>query len=73
MTFYTLNPHPPALGLDIEERHALAALARAATAIAPFVRPALMIRLQLAGILVGYLLAALAIAVGLLSSFGGVR
>ena len=70
MTFYTPKPHRLALGLDIEERRALAALARAATAIAPFVRPALIIRLQLAGILAGYLLAALAIAAGLLSLFG---
>jgi hypothetical protein len=72
MTFYTLKSRRLGLSLDIEERRALAALAQAATAIAPFVRPALMIRLQLAGILVGYLLAALAITAGLLELFGRV-
>jgi hypothetical protein len=70
MTFYTLKPHHPTLVLDIEDRRALADLADRAAALAPSIRPALMIRLQLGGILVAYLLAALVIAAGLLRLFG---
>jgi hypothetical protein len=72
MTFLPLDPPRPALALDVEERRALAALMERIAALRPFVRPALMIRLQLTGLLVGYLLAALAIAAGLLSLLGRV-
>ena len=70
MTFYPLQSHRPSLDLDTEERRALAALAERVAALAPHIRPALIIRLQLAGILIGYLLAGLTIAAGLLSLFG---
>jgi hypothetical protein len=70
MTFYPLNSQSPVLDLDTEERRALAALADRAAALTPFIRPALIIRLQLAAILVAYLLAAVTIGSGLLSLFG---
>jgi hypothetical protein len=70
MTFYPLNPHRLTPGLDLEERRALAVLADRFAALSPFIRPALMIRLQLAAILIAYLLAGLTIAAGLLSLFG---
>jgi hypothetical protein len=72
MTFLSLDPPRMALALDAEDRRALAALAERIAALRPFVGPALMIRLQLAGLLVGYLLAALVIAAGLLGLLGRV-
>ena len=70
MTFYFLDPPRVTLSLDAEERHALDALAKGAATLAPLVRQALMVRLQLGALLVAYLLGAVAIAAGLFSLAG---
>lgn len=62
MTAHSLYRPHPALGLDAEDLCALRSLARRAAALRPFLRPALMIRLQLAAVLVGYILAGTALA-----------
>ena len=70
MTFFTLDQSRSLMGLDTEDRRALAALAERAAALKPVLRAALVIRLQLAGLLAGYVLTALAIVAGLLSLIG---
>ena len=62
MTAHSLHRPHPTLGLDAEDLCALQGLADRAATLGPFLRPALMIRLQLAAVLVGYLLAGAAIA-----------
>jgi len=70
MTFFTLDQSRSLMGPDTEDRRALAALAERAAALKPVLRAALVIRLQLAGLLAGYVLTALAIVAGLLSLIG---
>lgn len=62
MTAHSLYRPHPAFELDADDLGALKALSDRAAALTPFLRPALMIRLQLAAVLVGYLLAGAAIA-----------
>ena len=62
MTAHSLHRPRLTLALDAEDLGALHVLVGQAAALKPFFRPALMIRLQLAAVLVGYLLAGTAIA-----------
>lgn len=63
MTVYILQQPRSAPRLDAETCRVLADLA-------PLLRQALVLRLQLAALLLAYLLAALAVAAGLLTLFG---
>ncbi|MGZ3272853.1 MAG: hypothetical protein ACXU82_08515 [Caulobacteraceae bacterium] len=70
MTFYFLDKPRLTANLDAEERRALDALVQRTAALAPLIRQALVVRLQLGALLVAYLLAAVAIAAGLSNLIG---
>lgn len=65
MTAYSIHRPHPALGLDADDLGAIRALADRAAALRPYLRPALMLRLQLAAVLVAYLMAGAMIVGGL--------